>query len=267
MMLRNVFLTSVREQRRSLAWWVAGMGALNIVTMLFYPSFAELPEINEILEDAGPLLQAFVGDIEDFTSPEGFVDAELFAFMVPLLFIALGILGGSGAVAGEEERGTLDLLLSNPLNRWRVVVDKFAANMVVLVVLAVGTWGGLVVGALAVSMDISLARMAEATVSAALLGAAFGTLALALGSWRGKRGAAAGIAAAAAVGSYLLNSFAPLVDAIEPLKNLSLFHYYSSARPLVNGLDPAHALVLAAATLTLLAAALVMFERRDLGVG
>ena len=266
-MLRNVFLASIREQRRSLAWWVGGMGVLNVVTLLFYPSVAAMPEINAILEDAGPLLQAFVGQIEDITSPAGFVDIELFSFMIPLLFIALGIFGGSGAIAGEEERGTLDLILSNPLNRWRLLVDKFAANMAVVALLAAGTWAGLVIGALAVSMDISMVRLAEATISAALLGAAFGTFALALGSWQGKRGTAAGIASAAAVASYLINSFAPLVDALEPLKHLSLFHYYSSARPLFDGLDPVHVLVLAVVTVLLFGVALVTFERRDLGIG
>ncbi len=112
--LRNVFLKSMQEQRRSLFWWILGMGALNIVTMLFYPSFADRPELNEIFEDLGPLAEAFVGQIEDFTSPAGFTDSQLFSFMIPLLFVAFGIFAGSGSIAGEEERGTLDLLLSNP---------------------------------------------------------------------------------------------------------------------------------------------------------
>ena len=101
-MLRNVFLKSMQEQRRSLFWWVLGLGALNIVTMLFYPSFADRPELNEIFEDLGPLVEAFVGQIEDFTSPEGFTDSQLFSFMIPLLFVAFGIFSGSGSIAGEE---------------------------------------------------------------------------------------------------------------------------------------------------------------------
>ncbi len=267
MLLRNVFLTSIREQRRALVWWVSGMGALNVVTLLFYPSVSELPDINQFFEDAGPLLQAFMGQVEDFTSPEGFVDVELFSFMVPLLFIALGIVGGTGAIAGEEERGTLDLLLSNPLDRWRLVLDKFLANMVVITLLGIGTWAGLIVGALIVSMEISLLRLGEATLSAAFLGAAYGTFAFALGSWRGKRGLAAGITAAVAVASYLVNSFAPLVDALEPTKRLSLFHYYSAAQPVANGVDPLHVAVLGAFTLVFLGVAILAFERRDLGIG
>ena len=266
-MLRNVFLKSLQEQRRSLLWWILGVGALNIVTMLFYPSFADRPELNELFQDLGPLVEAFVGQIEDFTSPEGFVDSQLFAFMIPLLFVAFGIFGGSGAIPAEEERGTLDLLLSNPLDRWRILTEKFGALLAAVVLLALGTWVGLVVGALMVSMEISFGRLAEATVSSALLGAAFGTFALALGSATGKRGSAAGITAAVGVAAFLIDSLAPLADRLEPLTRISPFHYYNSAMPLFNGLDPLHVFVLVALTAALFAISLVTFERRDLGIG
>ena len=266
-MLRSVFLKSFAEQRRSLTWWVLGIASVNVLVLLFYPAFADRPEINDLIKNAGPLFEVFVGEIEDFTSPEGFVQSRLFTFLHPLLFIALGIFVGSGAIAGEEERGTLDLLLSNPLDRWRVVVEKFGAGLGTMAVMAVGSWVGLLVGARIVSMSISYGRLAEATVSAALLGAVFATFALALGSARGKRGTAAGIASAVGVGTYLLNSLAPLVDWLAPFKRLSPFHYYSSANPVYNGIEPVHALVLAAVIATLMAVALVTFERRDLGVG
>jgi ABC-2 type transport system permease protein len=266
-MLSNVLLKSILDQRRSLFWWVVGLGGLNIVTLLFYPSFADRPELNDILKDSGAFVEALVGQIEDFTSPEGFVDSQLFSFMIPLLFVAFGIFGGSGAIAAEEERGTLDLLLSNPLDRWRIVLEKFGANMAAMALLGIGTWVGLVIGALIVSMDISYVRLAEATLSAALLGAVFGTFALAVGSARGKRGSAAGIAAAVCVGTYLLNTLAPLVDQLASFTRVSPFHYYNSGMPLFNGLDPVHGFVLLALTSALVAIAIVTFERRDLGIG
>ena len=266
--LRSVFTKSLSEQLRPLTWWALGIASLNVLVMLFYPAVADRPEINDIIESLGPAFESvFTGQIEDFTSPEGFVQSRLFTFLHPLLFIALGIVLGSGAVAGEEERGTLDLLLSNPLNRWRVVAEKFAAGLGAMAVMAAGSWAGMAIGALIVSMEIGYGRLAEATASAALLGTVFGTFALALGSWRGKRGTAAGVTAATGVGMYLVNSLAPLADWSAPFGRLSPFHYYSSAKPVFNGIDPVHALVLAGLVAMLAAAALVTFERRDLGTG
>ena len=266
-MLRNVFLKAIQEQRRSLFWWVVGMSTLNVGTLLFYPVIKDATGINELMQEFGPLMEPFMGGIEDITSPEGYIHSQLFSFMIPLLFIALGITVGSGAIAGEEERGTLDLLLSNPLDRWRVVVEKFGANLVAMALLAIGTWGGLVVGVLMVKMDISYVRLAEATIGSALLGGTFGALAFALGSAWGKRGAAAGITSAVAVAASMLDTLAQFVDWLEPLRFASPFYYYNSGSPLVNGLDPLHVLVLAGLTAALLAVAVVTFERRDLGIG
>ena len=50
-MLRNVFLKTLHDQRRSLCWWVAGAAALAIFTMLFYPSIADAPEFDDLLEN------------------------------------------------------------------------------------------------------------------------------------------------------------------------------------------------------------------------
>ena len=47
--------------------------------------------------------------------------------MVPLLLLIAAIGAGARATAGEEERGTLDLLLANPISRRRLVLEKLAA--------------------------------------------------------------------------------------------------------------------------------------------
>ncbi len=50
-MLRNVFLKSLWDQRRSLIWWGIGFAALTLITVLFYPSFSDMPEFNDLLGD------------------------------------------------------------------------------------------------------------------------------------------------------------------------------------------------------------------------
>lgn len=265
-MLRNVFLKSLWDQRRSLIWWGIGFAALTLITVLFYPSFSDMPEFNDLLGDEDSLMRAFVGDVSDLTSPEGFLNSQLYFLMVPLLLLVFAIARGSGAIAGEEERGTLDLLLSNPLTRSQVLAQKFAAMIVAILVLTFILWLGAVVGVVAVDMEISIMRMAEATLSAALLGVVFGALALMMGSATGRRGLSIGVASAVGVATYFLNALAPVVDALEPLSRLSPFYYYIDGDPLTNGLNLVHAAVLVGLTGVLLAVALITFERRDLAV-
>jgi ABC-2 type transport system permease protein len=265
-MLRNVLLKTLWDQRLSLTWWTIALIMLTLLTVLLYPSFKDQPALNDILGEEDSIVRAFAGDVEDFTSPEGYLNSQMFFLMVPLLLLVFAIARGSGEIAGEEERGTLDLLLSNPVTRTVVLIEKFVAMAVAISLLALVLWGSMAAGALAVGMDISFVRLAEATISATLLGMAFGSLALAIGSATGKRGLSIAVAGAIGVLAYFLNSLRPVIDGIEPFSRLSPFYYYIGGDPLSNGLNPVHAGVLILLVAASLAIALVTFERRDLAV-
>ena len=265
-MLRNVFIKSIRDQRRSLIFWGLGVSLLSFLTILFYPSIKDVPEFSELFQDTEVLTRMFAGGFTDLTSPEGYLNSQLYALLVPVLFLMFTIGQGSGAIAGEEEKGTLDLLLSYSTMRLQVLLQKFAAMVVATAVLAILLWLSVVIGGAIVEMDLSPWRAAEATLSGFLLGILFGVLALMLGSAFGKRGLSTGIAGAIAVGTYFIYALAPLVDGLQPLEKVSPFYFYISADPLTTGLNLVHAAVLMAVTAAFLAVAIVTFERRDLAV-
>ena len=263
-MLRNLFLKTLRDQRRSLLWWGMGIVALTSLTVAFYPAFSEAPDFEDLFEQMPEALsRMFAGGFTDLTSPEGFLNSQLFFFVVPLMFVIFAVLGGSAAIAGEEDAGTLNLLLTSPMRRWSVVVHKFGAVAAATLLLALLMWMGLAAGAVAVGMDISLMGLAAASLSTALLAVAFGTLALALGCITGARGLSAGAASAVAIAAYFLNALAPLSDALTPLQKLSPFYYFIGADPLANGLNALHVVVLLGLTAAALGVALFTFERRD----
>ena len=265
-MLRNVFLKSLRDQRRSLMFWGIGVAALSLATVLFYPSVKDVPEFSKLFEETEALARVFAGGFTDLTSPEGYLNSQLYSLLVPILFLIFTIGQGSGAIAGEEEKGTLDIVLSNPTTRLQVLIQKFAAMAVATSVLAFVLWLSVVIGGAIVDMDLSLWRTAQATFSGMLLGVLFGALALMLGSASGKRGLSTGIAGALALGTYFIYALVPLVDGLESAQKGFPFYYYIGADPLTNGLNLAHAAVLIGITAALLAAAIVTFERRDLAV-
>ena len=265
-MLRNVFLKSLRDQRWSLMFWGIGVAAVSLVTILFYPSVKEVPEFSKLFEETEALARVFAGGFTDLASPEGYLNSQLYSLLVPILFLIFTIGQGSGAIAGEEEKGTLDILLSNPTMRLQVLIQKFAAMVVATSVLAFVLWLSVVIGGAIVDMDLSLWRTAQVTLSGLLLGILFGALALMLGSAFGKRGLSTGIASAIAIGTYFIYALAPLVEGLEPVEKVFPFYYYIGADPLTNGLDLVHAAVLIGLTAVLLVIALVTFERRDIAV-
>ena len=64
--------------------------------------------------------------------------------------------------------------------------------------------------------------------------------------------------------TYLLKSFAPSVDWLEPFRVLSPFYYYIDHDPLRQGISAGDVVVLTGVTVVALVVALVTFERRDL---
>ena len=124
----------------------------------------------------------------------------------------------------------------------------------------------LVVGVAVVGMKVSAAHLAAATLSAALLAFAFGAIALMVGAYSGHRGVAIGLAAAAAVAAYLVNSLAAIVTFLEPARALSPFYHYVASDPLRHGLALDHVAFLVLVALAAAGLAIVAFERRDLAV-
>lgn len=262
---RSVFGATLYAQRRSLPAWALGLAALGLFALLFYPAVVDLPEIDELLEDLPVGLQAFVGET-DLTSPEGYLRSQLFVALVPLVLLIYAIGRGADAIAGEESRKTIDLLLSAPLARWRVVAEKALAMAAGLGIMSAAFLIVLLVGIGAVRMEVSLVRVLVATVGVALLGVLFGVLALAVGSITAARGKSIGIAAAVGVVSYLLDAFGAFVSWLEPARVASPFYHAVGVDPLRGGLALLNVGALVLPALVLLGVAVIAFSRRDVGV-
>jgi beta-exotoxin I transport system permease protein len=264
-MLRTVLLKTVRDQRRALVWWSVGLVATALMYAAVYPSIRDNAEtMNEYIESFPEVFrEAFLGS-GDFASPAGYLNTELFGFFGPLLLLLYSVGAGARAIAGEEERQTLDILLATPTSRGRVIVDKFVAMVVGLAILSVVLWASVALFGPPFDLTPDLTNMAAATFSCFLLALGFGTIALAIGALTGRRGLAIGLSAGLAAATYLFHVLAPSVDAIAWLEYLSPFYYYRDAEPLLNGLNVPHALVLFAITVVTFIGARVAFDRRDL---
>ena len=267
-MLSNVFFKSLRDERWPMVWWASGLSLLATMIIAFFPSIRGNDEFNAVLESYPENLMALFGltELTDITSAVGFLNAELFGLMAPLLFVIHGVVLGSGAIAGEEGRGTLEILLTEPITRGMLVTQKFAGMITNAVFLGLVLWIVLVIGALAIDMDVSVLRLAAITFSTVLLGVTFGALAFAAGCITGSRSTSVSIVAAVAVGTYLLKAASEIVSYMQPAKWLSPFYYYNAADPLANGLHPAHAAVLLATIAIALGAGYFGLQRRDLRI-
>jgi ABC-2 type transport system permease protein len=207
-------------------------------------------------------LQALFGNAP-WGTPEGWIQAEMLSLVVPIAFIAVAAVIGSGAIAGEDARGTLALLASLPVSRVRIVIEN-ALSIAVAVLLTSGASSiGIVLGSRFGGLGLDSGNVLGANLQLACLGILFGCLALALGSAT-SHGRALGATALAAVTAYTGNWLLGLSSASAGFAVLSPWHYAVAGEPLRDGADPFDLVVLVMLSLLAVLAAAWLFERREI---
>lgn len=267
-LLGSVYQKALRDQARALLGWSLGILGILLMMLAVYPSVAaEADSFQKLLESYPPAMRAFFGGFEEFTSPEGFFRTELTSSFFPVLFLVYAIGRAADLLAGEEERGDLELLLAHPVSRRRVALQKLAALATGLAALATLAWLVLVVGDLAMGLDIGAGKLALAFLLLFLLAAVFGGLAFGVGAAWGRKGLAVGVASGAAAAAFLLDGLARLEDALEPLALLSPWRHYAEADALVGTFEPWRGALLLGLALGSALAGIWRFDRRDIAVG
>lgn len=201
----------------------------------------------------------------------------------------------SGALAGEIDRGTMELLLAQPLPRHRVLLAHLAVDLITIPVLCLSLWAGtwvgtLLTGPIGVSkealdkMPPAIRREAQAIdprlleVDPAAFGPALwqvGALVFAISGltmWLSARGRfrwrVLGAAVLLTLVQFLVNLIGQLWDAVEPLRRLTVFYYYQPQQVILGQGGSVGATtglaVLLAVGLAGYALALWTFCRRDL---
>ncbi|MGW0041958.1 ABC transporter permease subunit [Rhodococcus sp. NPDC003348] len=261
---RTVFTKSLWDQRRSLPAWAVGLVLLVAMYVAIWPSVRDQPSISDFVEQMPEAMRAlFVMSGADMSTAVGYVQVELLSFMGPLLLLLYAIATGAAAVAGEEERRTLGLLLSSPIGRSRIVVEKFAAMAVGVALLGIVTGVALIAEGRLVDMDLPAGNVAATMVHLSLLALVYGTLATMLGALTGHTMVSRAVPAVAAVLAYVVNGLGPVVSWLEPWQRFSPFFQYAGHDPLRNGLSVPAVLVSLGTVAVLLAVALPGFRRRD----
>ncbi|HLF41331.1 MAG TPA: ABC transporter permease subunit [Acidimicrobiia bacterium] len=259
-MISAVVTRSLADRRRGVLGYGIGLGLMIVWVMAIYPGVEK--ELSDYIDAMPDTMKSLFG-MEDITSLAGFVHAEIFSLMGPLVFIALAITAAAGALAGEERDRILPIVLSTGIGRGPLLLSKLAALAITLGALGALTLGSLLIGLVLAGGGFGLAAATAATVQLAALGLFFGTLTFALGATTGKKTLASGTAVGVALATYLVDALANLVGWLGPFELLSPFHWYAPGNPLVNGISITGLSLLAACTAIFAVVAVVAFDRRD----
>lgn len=181
-----------------------------------------------------------------------------------VLVFALGF--ASTAVAGERQRGTLEVLLSRPLSR-RVVYATLAFAVALFIGtsvagLAFGAWlGAALTGQTA---ELGAGNLPMLWLNGSLLYWALGAIALLASVSFDRLSPAISLSLAIVLVSYFFEIIGSLWPDAKGLQPFSLFHYVDPKSVLAGFPDRGDFVLLSVVTAAAVIAALVVFPRRDL---
>jgi ABC-2 type transport system permease protein len=251
--------THLYDRRRSVWAWGIPLGLMSAFIVAIFPSVED--SISKAVQGYPQGLKEAFG-IGELSNVEQYLQAEMLSLIVPLALGYLAVRAIASGLTGAAESGRLDVLLSAPVSRTRLVLAGFLATAVelaaVLLVTALLTGlGSILAGA---GLDAGAAAAGFANVwPLALLFAGCGAVAA---GFSPRTSVVTGSVAGVLVAMYVIDLVGRLDPDLDGLRYLSVFKYYGNA--IEDGIEP-----LAFAGVTLGACLLAalgawLFERRDL---
>ncbi len=199
-MFRSIWSKSLRDYRVAILAWGLGLALFAAI------DFAESTPTTLAAFGSIAQLFRFLGDPYQIQTPEGFISYRIMELFVPLAISFWPILAGARLVRGEEERGSMDVLLATPQSRMRLLLSKLSALLIALILIGLLFALGLLAGQARLEGHADVVRALLAGLNVSLLAFFFGCLALLFSQFTISRAASAGLVSGLLLLSVFLDS-------------------------------------------------------------
>jgi ABC-2 type transport system permease protein len=264
-----IFRRALMDNMVAILSWGIGYSVVIVLVVILYPSMQQQGTLLAMLRGMG-LLNSITTefDVEAIVQLPGYLAVQALNW-APHVMAVFVVPQAMAAISGEERRGTLDLLLSAPIPRWRLFTEKTLAIIVSIFAILLIMWLSLFISTrLMPSAEMDSTRTIAVIWHIAPISLVMLMLTLFLSVALRNSRAAAGTAVGIIIASYFLRAIADIskTDFLLFLKNFSIFSYYRSIAVGAQGFQVSQDMVMLTLALVLFVMALLAFQRRDIGV-
>lgn len=259
------FIHTLRRLRGQILGWGSGLALYGLAMGAMYDTVQNMTGLQEMLAGYPPELAAFFGDLANFNTPAGYFGTYYSSYM-PLIIGIFAVAAAAGLLAGDEERGTLDLTLAYPVGRTALFWGRWLGFVVAAaLVMFIGYLGWAVTLPLT-GMEVTFAALLGAHLPILALLLLFGGLSLLLSMILPSARLAMTVAGGLLAANFLLVGLANLNEALRPIMDLTPFAFFQAGEALTD-LNWGWIVGLTAVAFLLAAGAWLLFRRRDIRVG
>lgn len=219
------FKHALYRLRGQIIGWSLGIGLYGLLMALLFDSVSQLGGLEELLASYPEEFFGFFGDLMAITTPQGYLDIYFFNYMTVIIGIfAVG--AAASLLVGDEERGTLDLILSHPISRSALYWGRVLAYVVALVAILGVAWLSWVIPSRGSGMGLTpleFLRPFGPLLAELLL---FGALAVLLSLVMPSSRSAGMLAGGLLVANYLLVGLANINEDLKAIVDWTPLHFY-----------------------------------------
>ena len=231
----TLFLYSLKSSRGGIIVWCFFLFLYALLMVYLFQPMQDIADtLAEYVDKMGTMVEVFAGEVGSILNPDGSLSLGKwmsleFLSLWPLLMSVYAIFHAGGIAAREVERGTMDMLLSQPLQRQQVIISKFLVFPLAIVSVAVASIVGMLIGMAIIGNFSDVGGVCLAFLPALLIALAVASYSL-LFSCIFLDPRRVMLAAGSLTGLfYILLILARTVGPLKWLGNLSIFHYYEPA--------------------------------------
>lgn len=257
------FLNTLRRLRGAIIGWSIGLFLYDIMMSSFWDSMSEIGA--DFIESYPEEIIAFFPSIAKFTTPIGYMDTYYSAFMV-LIIPIFAITTCAKLLVGDEEDGILDLVISYPVSRARLLWGRLFAFLTGTVLILIGAWLGWIVPAKSSGFPLTAYELLLVQLPIFALMLLLGSVAMLLSMWLPSAGSGSGITIAALVGNFLLVGLSNINQDLLPIYEKTPL-YFTQGANITESVEWGWLGGLVGASLIIFLIGWWVFSRRDIRVG
>jgi ABC-2 type transport system permease protein len=226
----TTFRYTFQWHRGQILGWGLGVAALGLLIVGFYDVFGERQsDFMKMIESYPPEFLAFFGtDVTGLLTPGGYLGMYGFSFL-PIILGFFAVLAGSSLIAGDEERGRLDLVIAHPVGRTAFFFGRLLAFLGATAGILLLGWLGFCVMLGGSSLEVTWGEMALPFISLLAQTLIFGTMALLLSQFLPAKNLATILSGLVLVVGYVLSSMASLNESLETVAKVFPYTYFQGS--------------------------------------
>lgn len=218
----------LKAKRKSLLYFSLGLFIWGFLITALYPTIQGIDVFSDYWGQFPDTLKNLFGGHEiNILKPEGYITLEYYQMFIPIILAAFAFGMAAFCVIKARENGSLEILLTHPMERWRYALTSFSAICIGLAALSFLAVGAVMLTSLIFAVDLSYTGQLKFMLLAFLLVLSLGSISLFASCTARKSGQVYAVGITVLAVAYLVNFLANTWSFFRFIDRALPFHYYN----------------------------------------